>query len=304
MTERAQIAVPRRATAWRYPWMIEHEAVRAALGTLPYVATNASAWRSYFDIGSRAASHHARQTDRSARARGYHPNVGAEPWLDALLFAWADAMNYRVGRIASAWIAAAIMLREGKAGELIPGFKTRIPETSDLLRARIDNLVDFAVRDSFTSLLSGLNRVRQADAKAYIWRTMLDGRVRPEHRRREGVRFDWSRPPDDGHPGQAPNCRCHPEPVKPTRAEARFIDAGDVGVRLSSQRPSESVLRDGFAMAIAGWDEHGSQGRWLFAALAAVAAYRSRDVSEPQPKSTPASIPAAAAALEAFQTTE
>lgn len=53
--------------------------------------------------------------------------------------------------------------------------------------------------------------------KAYFWRTAGDGRVRPEHAARgkasdRGVRFYYDKPPKDGHPGQAVQCRCWADP--------------------------------------------------------------------------------------------
>ncbi len=53
----------------------------------------------------------------------------------------------------------------------------------------------------------------QVDGDHYIWRTARDGRVRPEHARREGRIFAWDDPPWDGHPGSAPGCRCSSEAV-------------------------------------------------------------------------------------------
>jgi len=47
-----------------------------------------------------------------------------------------------------------------------------------------------------------------AGVESYIWRTMRDSRVRPAHASRDGRRFRWDRPPSDGHPGAAYNCRC------------------------------------------------------------------------------------------------
>jgi len=48
--------------------------------------------------------------------------------------------------------------------------------------------------------------------KAYYWRTTGDGRVRDEHRARDGKRFLYSRPPADGAPGIAILCRCWADP--------------------------------------------------------------------------------------------
>ena len=52
-----------------------------------------------------------------------------------------------------------------------------------------------------------------ADEKkgTYIWRTVGDNRVRSEHAVRDGKTFSWDNPPDGGHPGEAPNCRCTAE---------------------------------------------------------------------------------------------
>lgn len=47
----------------------------------------------------------------------------------------------------------------------------------------------------------------------YIWRTRGDGKVRSAHADRHGKTFSWNDPPDGGHPGEAPNCRCWAEPV-------------------------------------------------------------------------------------------
>jgi SPP1 gp7 family putative phage head morphogenesis protein len=70
-------------------------------------------------------------------------------------------------------------------------------------------------RDQVGKLYGNLQQVRQRSMgiKRYIWRTVNDERVRPEHEEREGKEFLWDDPPEDGHPGEAINCRCYPEPV-------------------------------------------------------------------------------------------
>lgn len=45
----------------------------------------------------------------------------------------------------------------------------------------------------------------------YLWRTSGDGRVRDEHKARDGKRFSFKRPPKDGNPGQPVQCRCWAE---------------------------------------------------------------------------------------------
>ena len=49
----------------------------------------------------------------------------------------------------------------------------------------------------------------------YQWRTVRDERVRPWHEEREGKIFAWNKPPFDGHPREAPFCRCEPSPCIP-----------------------------------------------------------------------------------------
>lgn len=69
----------------------------------------------------------------------------------------------------------------------------------------------------------------------YIWRTRGDSKVRSEHAGRDGKIFSWDEPPEGGHPGEAPNCRCRAEEaVEDNKFEcARFkaqleVDAANV----------------------------------------------------------------------------
>ena len=57
------------------------------------------------------------------------------------------------------------------------------------------------------SQLAQLEQMNQG-CDSYIWQTMMDNRVRPEHAARQGKRFYWDDPPSDGHPGWAIRCRC------------------------------------------------------------------------------------------------
>ena len=56
---------------------------------------------------------------------------------------------------------------------------------------------------------------RSAGITEYRWQTMMDARVRPRHRARQGKIFKWDEPPEDGHPGEAIRCRCVADPVIP-----------------------------------------------------------------------------------------
>jgi SPP1 gp7 family putative phage head morphogenesis protein len=70
---------------------------------------------------------------------------------------------------------------------------------------------------------SGLTmaRAKSVGSEFFIWRTALDGDVRPLHKRLEGKAFRWDDPPVAGENGERAiagaiyNCRCYPEPVLP-----------------------------------------------------------------------------------------
>lgn len=70
-------------------------------------------------------------------------------------------------------------------------------------------------KDQTATFNGVLNQARQTQIgiDRYIWETMQDERVRHEHRKRHGRVFFWSRPPEDGHPGQPINCRCTAIPL-------------------------------------------------------------------------------------------
>lgn len=73
-------------------------------------------------------------------------------------------------------------------------------------------------RDQVGKLNGDLTKLRQTNIgiEEYWWRDSRDRRVRALHRKYAnqslaGKKFKWSKPPPDGHPGQAVLCRCTPE---------------------------------------------------------------------------------------------
>lgn len=87
-------------------------------------------------------------------------------------------------------------------------------------------------RDQSTKSVSVFNRLRFTNlgSQKYVWRNSKDKRVagnpnglypnvdpnskfHGNHWVREGKEFDWNKPPKDGHPGEAINCRCWAEPI-------------------------------------------------------------------------------------------
>lgn len=77
-----------------------------------------------------------------------------------------------------------------------------------------DRHAELIARDQVGKFYGALNEERQTEigVQKYAWRTARDNRVRDEHVLREGVEFSWDDPPEDGHPGEAINCRCEAQP--------------------------------------------------------------------------------------------
>lgn len=81
-----------------------------------------------------------------------------------------------------------------------------------------DNRAKLIARNEMSSLNSDLSRFRdeQAGITEYVWRTVLDERVRPLHRTLDGRTFKYGEPTDaEGglQPGKPINCRCYARPL-------------------------------------------------------------------------------------------
>lgn len=88
----------------------------------------------------------------------------------------------------------------------------RIEERFGVARSR----ARLIARDQTMKHLAQVQEAQQAAAGVtrYTWRhTGSERNPRPEHVARDGRVFHWSKPPADGHPGHAINCRCTAEPV-------------------------------------------------------------------------------------------
>lgn len=56
-------------------------------------------------------------------------------------------------------------------------------------------------------------RHQEIGVKRFTWRSVHDGRVRPEHADLDGKTFSYAQPPSVGIPGEPINCRCYADPV-------------------------------------------------------------------------------------------
>ena len=66
----------------------------------------------------------------------------------------------------------------------------------------------------------------------YIWQTVGDERVRPEHEEHDGYAFNWHIPSENGYPGSEYNCRCSaisysPKKHKVITVDLRGLNIGD-----------------------------------------------------------------------------
>ena len=73
-----------------------------------------------------------------------------------------------------------------------------------------------AMEERLLRAFSGLiNQLRQEylGIEQYVWRSQDDAKVRDNHAAYDDRVFRWDNPPEDGHPGEAHNCRCYAEPI-------------------------------------------------------------------------------------------
>lgn len=104
----------------------------------------------------------------------------------------------------------------GHLGEAIAAGR-RWEQIADEIAERYDvadRHAELIARDQVGKFYGALNEERQTGlgVQKYVWRTARDNRVRDAHLEREGKTFTWADPPEDGHPGEAINCRCQAEP--------------------------------------------------------------------------------------------
>jgi SPP1 gp7 family putative phage head morphogenesis protein len=89
----------------------------------------------------------------------------------------------------------------------------RVEDLADLIRQRAQvgqSRAELIARDQTLKLNGDVTKERQLNAGigSYTWSTSQDERVRPEHAALEGNIYEWSDPPDVGHPGEDIQCRC------------------------------------------------------------------------------------------------
>ena len=126
---------------------------------------------------------------------------------------------------------ATTITRGIRSGDRVESIKDAILTETDIgpgVFNKVETRARLIARDQVGKLNGELTRTRQEamGVKEYIWHTALDERVRgnpaglypkadPSHYDREGETFSWDKPPEDGHPGEAIQCRCWAEAIFP-----------------------------------------------------------------------------------------
>jgi SPP1 gp7 family putative phage head morphogenesis protein len=78
-----------------------------------------------------------------------------------------------------------------------------------------DHRAKLIAQDQTLKLNSDLtrHRLQSVGVEEYIWRTVQDSRVRPEHADRNGETYSWKEGSGGEHPGQPVRCRCRAEAI-------------------------------------------------------------------------------------------
>jgi SPP1 gp7 family putative phage head morphogenesis protein len=91
-----------------------------------------------------------------------------------------------------------------------------------------DSQAAYIARNQVVKLNAQINRHRAEAARSasYIWTTQGDDRVRDEHDALDGEEFEYDGPgdPEEGHPGEAPNCRCLAYPVPAANDDPEYAE--------------------------------------------------------------------------------
>ncbi len=95
-----------------------------------------------------------------------------------------------------------------------------VKQISDQIQAQFGvnkNRATLIAQDQILGANARITQIRAESigVKEYVWATVGDSRVRPEHVELNGKVFSWDKPPSVGHPGTPIRCRCRANLVLP-----------------------------------------------------------------------------------------
>ncbi len=149
--------------------------------------------------------------------------LSSEPYLAPLLDDWVTQNVSLVRSVAEGTLSdlEATILRMARGDASIKDIRKELVDVFNVGKQRARMLA----RDQVSKLNGQLTEERQTrlGVDEYIWHTVEDQRVRPDHARLDGETFKWSDPPvtvktgkragERNHPGGDIQCRCWAEPV-------------------------------------------------------------------------------------------
>lgn len=114
----------------------------------------------------------------------------------------------------------ALALEAYETGGRFPSIAEAILKTEAVTKARATLIARTEVAKAGTAITEA--RALHIGSTQYIWRTVGDLNVRPDHQKLNGKAFEWARPPiadartgARAHAGAIYNCRCVCEPIIP-----------------------------------------------------------------------------------------
>lgn len=133
-----------------------------------------------------------------------------------------------------------------------------VKDIKDQIKSRYgvtDYRAKLIAQDQTLKLNADLTRYRlqSVGVKEYVWRSVQDSRVRPEHADRNGKTYSWDKGPSNGqHPGQEVRCRCRAEAVWDEQESAETIpvervqaakqEAREAAYKISLNGPGKEVF--------------------------------------------------------------
>lgn len=141
-------------------------------------------------------------------------DVRKEPMLTPLMDGWQkDNVSLITNMHAEQLGKVDTILRDGFGRRPESLAKDIERQLDDVSKSR----AELIARDQVLTLNAKITRHRQKSAgiEKYVWTTSNDERVRDEHAALEGEVFAWDEggDPEEGHPGEAINCRCVAFPI-------------------------------------------------------------------------------------------
>jgi SPP1 gp7 family putative phage head morphogenesis protein len=198
---------PARADDWADDGERLMEATRIGLTDIPFNKTTSASV-----IGNKTNAWNDKEWKKILKSGLGVDAFQREPWLNQELNSFVKENVGLITKMEEDLLSdvEGTMQRSIRAGESSGNVAKKIQERVNVSKSR----AKLIARDQVGKLNGQLTELRQTNigVEKYIWRTAEDERVRESHKRNNGKKFSWDKPPSTGHPGQDIQCRCWAEP--------------------------------------------------------------------------------------------